>query len=90
MGSTQPFHGFVYIIETRLELPYEWKVCRVVDDSPSIDESLIIICARLLQRGVRHGDRAKCRDQETLQTFSERDAREESLQGIQTYEAGQS
>ena len=43
-----------------------------------------------MQRGVRHGDRAERRDQEALQTFSERDAREEGLQGVQADEAGQS
>ena len=43
----------------------------------------------VLQRGVRHGHRAECGDQEALQTFPKRHAREEGLQGVQAYEAGQ-
>lgn len=44
----------------------------------------------MFQRCVRHGDSAECRDQETLETFPKRYAREEGLQGVQADEAGQS
>lgn len=43
----------------------------------------------LSQRGVRHSDSAECGHQEALEALSERHARQEGIQGVQTHETCQ-